>query len=134
LTCVISGLSNGTTYTATVRALSGAGWSANSSPSNAFTPTAGVVLVLNQGTRRADGSVDRISTTGSSKGIPAGTLLTPYIRYGPTGAFIKGTANIVVTAKGNFRWSRVIRKDKAVTGYVMWTSSESNRVTWLKVR
>jgi hypothetical protein len=38
LSCTISGLSNGTTYTATVRALNGAGWGPYSAASAAFTP------------------------------------------------------------------------------------------------
>lgn len=40
LTCTVTGLSNGTTYTFLARALTGAGWSADSAPSNAVTPHA----------------------------------------------------------------------------------------------
>lgn len=40
LSCEVSGLANGTTYTFTVRALNGAGWSPDSAASNAVTPQA----------------------------------------------------------------------------------------------
>jgi alpha-tubulin suppressor-like RCC1 family protein len=91
-------------------------------------------LTLAQGTRTADGRHDRIRTTGTSTGIPDGSRLTPYIRYGNRGAFTEGKATIVVQADGSFRWTREIRKNRAVTGYVTWKSTESNRVTWLKIR
>ena len=38
LSCTVTGLANGTTYTATVRALNGAGWGPYSEASNEFTP------------------------------------------------------------------------------------------------
>ena len=91
-------------------------------------------LTLDQGTRAPDGRHDRIRTTGSSTGIPAGTRLTPYIRYSGQSSFAQGKASIVVQSDGSFRWTRQIRKDKAVTGYVAWTDIESNKVTWAKVR
>lgn len=91
-------------------------------------------LTLDQGTRAPDGRHDRIRTTGSSTGIPEGTLLTPYIRYSGESTFSQGKATIVVQADGSFQWTREIRKDRAVTGYVAWTDLESNRVTWARVR
>ena len=91
-------------------------------------------LVLNQGTRKPDGRHDRIRTTGTSTGIPEGTKLTPYIKYSGQSSFSGGKATIVVQADGSFTWTRQIRKDKAVTGYVTWTDVESNKVTWIKVR
>jgi hypothetical protein len=39
LSCTVTGLTNGTAYTFTVKALSGGGWSAASAPSNAVTPS-----------------------------------------------------------------------------------------------
>ena len=91
-------------------------------------------LVLDQGTRTPDGRHDRIRTTGSSTGIPAGTKLTPYIRYSGQSGFTEGKATIQVQSDGSFRWTREIKKSKDVTGYVAWTDVESNRVTWIKVR
>ena len=43
LSCVVTGLTNGATYTFTVAALSGAGWSTPSAPSAPVTPSAGPV-------------------------------------------------------------------------------------------
>ena len=92
-------------------------------------------LVLEQGVRTKDKSRihDRITTTGSSTGIDPGTRLTPYIRYSGQTAFSQGKATIVVQADGTFRWSRLIRRDKDVTGYVSYQDLDSNRVTWIKL-
>ena len=91
-------------------------------------------ITLDEGTRKPSGRHDRIRTAGSSTGIPAGTKLTPYIRYSGQSSFTEGKASITVQSDGSFRWTREIRKDKDVTGYVAWTDVESNRVTWVKVR
>lgn len=91
-------------------------------------------LVLDQGVRATDGRHDRIRTTGSSTGIPEGARLTPYIRYGGQQTFSQGKATIIVQADGSFTWTRQIRKDKAVTGYVAYAPAESNKVTWIRVR
>lgn len=91
-------------------------------------------IQLAQGARVASGRHDRIRTNGDSAGIPSGTRLTPWIRYTGQDAFREGTATIIVRADGSFRWTRQIRKDKAVTAYVAFTDIESNRVTWARVR
>lgn len=91
-------------------------------------------ILLAQGTRIPDGRHDRIRTSGDSAGIPSGTRLTPWIRYSGQAVFSQGVATITVGADGAFRWTRQIRKDKAVTAYVSYTDIESNRVTWIKVR
>jgi hypothetical protein len=91
-------------------------------------------IVLNQGTRKADGRHDRIRTTGSTGGIEAGTRLTPFIRYSGQNTFSQGKATITVQSDGSFKWTRQIRKNRGLTGYVAWTDVESNRVFWAKVR
>lgn len=91
-------------------------------------------IQLGPGARVASGRHDRIRTSGDSAGIPAGARLTPWIRYAGQTAFKQGVATITVTADGTFRWTRQIRKDKAVTAYVSYTDVESNRVTWVEVR
>jgi len=130
------GLINGQSYTITVEALNGAGWGAPSAASAPITPQAPteMSIVLNQGTRKAEGRHDRITTTGTSQGIPAGTRLTPYIRYTGRNTFQKGTATITVQADGTFRWTRKINKSKGVTGYVAFEDVESNRVFWAALR
>ena len=91
-------------------------------------------IVLDQGTRKAEGMHDRIRTTGSSGGIDAGAKLTPWIRYAGQGAFTQGVASITVQSDGSFTWTREIKRSKGLTAYVSWVDTESNRVFWAKVR
>lgn len=91
-------------------------------------------LVLDRGTRKADGRHDRIRATGSSTGIEAGTRLTPWIRYNGQTSFTQGKATITVQSDGTFRWTRQIRKDKGITAYVSYVDTRSNEVFWAKVR
>jgi hypothetical protein len=91
-------------------------------------------IVLDKGVRKNDGRHDRIRTTGSSKGIPEGARLMPYIRYTGQDSFKPGVANITVQADGTFRWTRQIKKSKGVTGYVAYQTLESNRVFWAALR
>ena len=91
-------------------------------------------LVLNKGSRKPAGMHDRIRTTGTSTGIPEGVKLTPHIRYRGQTKFINGTATIVVQSDGSFTWTRLIRKDRAVTAYVSYKGAKSNQVVWVKVR
>jgi hypothetical protein len=72
----VEGLSNGTAYTFTVTALTGAGWSAKSEPSNAVTPRAKPrPCIVITGSREGD----RIAVSGAS---PATALAS---RGGPDG-------------------------------------------------
>ena len=91
-------------------------------------------IVLDKGTRQADGRHDRIRTTGTTGGLEPGTRLTPWIRYSGRSTFVEGKATIVVQGDGSFRWSRQIRKDRALTAYVSYIDTESNRVEWARVR
>jgi hypothetical protein len=135
LTCTVTGLANGVAYTFVVKALNGAGWGADGGPSAPVTPSAKArSLTLFQGKRAADGRHDRITTGGTSVGVPEGARLTPWIRYGDTGAFVEGVASIVVGSDGGFTWTRQIRKDRKFTAYVAYEDLESNRVTWQRVR
>ena len=135
LTCAVTGLANGTPYTFTVEALNGAGWSPAGGPSNAVTPTAQVTqsLTLAQGKRTAAGAKDRITTGGSSVGVPEGAKLTPYIRFGNSGPFSEGAAKITVGADGRFTWSRLIQPGKKLTAYVAYEDVESNTVVWKRI-
>jgi len=136
LTCTVSGLTNGQPYTFTIEALNGAGWGPSSTASAPVTPRAAAVvrIVLDEGVRKNDGRHDRITTTGTTEGIPAGARLTPYIRYTGQDSFKPGVANITVQADGTFRWTRQIKKSKGVTGYVAYQTLESNRVFWAALR
>jgi hypothetical protein len=133
--CVMDGLTNGQTYSFTVEALNGAGWGAASGPSPAVTPQKpDVSLVLESGPRVPEGRRDRIQATGAALGIPAGTILTPFMRYAGDSTFRQGRAAITVQSDGSFTWSRRIQPNRAVTAYVMWKDTESNRVAWTRVR
>lgn len=91
-------------------------------------------IQLDRGTRSKAGRHDRITTTGSTAGIAAGTRLTPWIRYSGQDEFKTGTATITVSSDGRFKWTRLIRKDRSITAYISYADIESNRVTWAKVR
>ena len=91
-------------------------------------------LELNQGTRKPAGRHDRMSTTGTSGGIDAGSKVMPWIKYNGQGAFKGGKANIRIKADGTFTWTRLIKKSKGLTGYVSWQDIKSNEVYWPKVR
>ena len=90
-------------------------------------PDASITLV--KGQRIDEGRHDRIAATGTVSGLPAGTLLTPYVRLEGRTAFAAGAAWIVVQSDGSFRWSRLVRVDRDVTTYVAWTDVQSNEVT-----
>ena len=124
--CDVSGLSNGTAYTFTVQALSGAGWSAASAPSNAVVPrasdTTGIVI-----TGSRDGK--RIVVKGSATGMGMGGELNPYLRLAGEFGFTQGSATILVNVDGSFEWSR--RSGKRVSVYIATPdgSMRSNTVT-----
>lgn len=105
LTCEVTGLRNGTTYTFTVTALTGAGWGEASSPSNPVTPTADpepgptpgpqpvpgpvapgdVVIDLDGGpapgaTGGPNAGLDGITVTGPSFGLEVATLTAGGVR------------------------------------------------------
>lgn len=94
-------------------------------------PDASITLV--KGQRIDEGRHDRITATGSVSGLPAGTLLTPYVRLEGRTAFVAGMARILVQSDGSFRWSRLVRADRDVTAFVAWADVQSNEVTWLKL-
>ena len=89
---------------------------------------------LDKGVRTRADRHDRVRTSGHTRGIEEGTVLTPFIKYRGQSAFQKGNATITVQADGSFAWTRQIRKDKGLTAYVAYQVIESNRVNWVKVR
>lgn len=136
LSCTVSGLINGQPYTFTVKALNGAGWGANSAASAPVIPVAAdrAEIVLDEGTRTAAKRHDRIRTGGTTTGIEPGVMLTPWIRYSGQDSFTQGKATIMVESDGTFTWTRLISKKRAVTAYVSYLDTESNRVTWRRIR
>jgi hypothetical protein len=123
LTCTVTGLTNGTTYTFSVKALSGAGWGETSAPSNAVTPVAAPKPSITiTGTRAGE----RITITGTSTQL-AGQTLTPWIKFPGETTFSQGSAIIPIAADGTLTWSRKTGKKTYV--YVAQGTTKSNTVT-----
>jgi hypothetical protein len=128
LSCEVTGLTNGTAYTFTVKALTGAGWSVSSAPSNAVTPQAAPrPSVMITGAR----SGDRIEVSGTTTGFGMGGTLRPWLRFPGQSAYSEGTATILVSMDGTFEWGR--RTGKRVSVYMQTPegSLRSNAVTIL---
>ena len=113
LDCEVTGLANGTAYTFTVKALTGAGWSASSEPSNVVVPRAGAERsIVITGTREGK----RIVVTGRATEMGMGGMLNPWLRFAGQTSFTQGAATILVTMDGTFEWSR--KTGKRVSVYV----------------
>ena len=84
--------------------------------------------------RAADSRHDRMRTTGVATGIEPGTRLTAWIQYSDREGLGVGTASIIVQEDGTFRWTRLIRKNKAFIAYVSYADTYSNTVVWERVR
>jgi hypothetical protein len=125
LTCTVLGLTNGTSYTFTVRALNGAGWGAWSGPSNAVTPSSPVVKAI-QITGSRDASGTRVVRVLGTTTDLVGEQVTPWIRFPGQTTFTAGTGVRTVAADGTFAWSRVTGKKVHV--YFTHGSIKSNTV------
>jgi hypothetical protein len=126
LSCTVEGLTNGTAYTFTVKALTGAGWSAASDPSNAVVPraSAGPSIMI---TGSRDGG--RIQIGGTTTGFGTGGELVPWVRLAGQGIYSAGSRTILVGMDGTFEWSR--RSAKRASVYVATPTGDvrSNSVT-----
>lgn len=122
LTCEVTGLANGTAYTFVVRALNGAGWSADSAPSNPVTPSRSrTKTVTISGTR--DGR--RVEISGATTGL-VGASVQPWLRMVGQADFTPTPSTTTVAADGTFTWGRRLAK-KAIV-YVVADGVTSNRV------
>ncbi len=102
LTCEVKGLSNGTAYTFTVRALTGAGWSAASSPSAEVIPVAPDRASISiTGAREGK----RLVVSGSTVGIGTGALLTAWTSKADA-EWMAGRS-VPMSIGGDFTWSRL---------------------------
>ena len=125
LDCEVLGLTNGTAYTFTVKALTGAGWSVASEPSNAVTPSArsGPTVVI---TGSRDGG--RIQIAGTATGFGMGAILNPWVRLAGQSAYTQGAAQVLVSMDGTFEWSRTTGKRAFVYMQTPDGSVKSNAV------
>jgi predicted outer membrane repeat protein len=126
LTCTITGLTAGESYTFVAKALNGAGWSSPSAASNAVVPEAPPVakaILITSSRDRVSPSIVRVD--GTTTGL-VGAEVTPYVRkLGQTG-FTPGSNVRTVDADGRFTWQRKSGKKL----YVYFTSGDvrSNRL------
>ena len=101
--CTITGLTNGVPYTVTVAALSDAGWSSPSTPSDAVTPRPAPDPSMEiRGLR--SGQV--ISVVGTASDIPPGESLVAWIKLKGQRSFSRGWTRVEVREGGTFSWSR----------------------------
>lgn len=129
LSCKITGLTNGTAYTFSVRALSGAGWGAWSSPSAAVTPrVADRASIVIAGSRGDNPAAKVVTVTGRSN-LANGTPLRPWVKVGSQPDFRPGLTTVVTSDTGAFEWSR--RAARSITIYVRTLDGSvmSNRIT-----
>ena len=126
LECTVSGLMNGTSYTFTVQALTGAGWSEPSSPSNPVTPS-GVpeqsIVITGTRTQRL------AAVSGTTTGFGMGAMLTPWIRLSPAGPFEQGKITVLVSMDGAFTWERRMRPGRPLAVYFTGGGARSNTLT-----
>ncbi len=128
--CEVTGLTNGVAYTFVVKALTGAGWSMASEPSNAVTPTPVVQpSIVITGSRGDVQGGPGILVSGTSTGLGIGAILHPWTRFPGEVGFRQGIAKILVSTEGTFEWQR--RTGKRVSVYVQTAdrSLRSNPVT-----
>jgi hypothetical protein len=125
LTCTISGLTNGTAYTFTVEALNGAGWSANSAPSNPITPKPDVTpTILITGYRGTGDATGRVYADGTTTHL-AGTTVQARVRVAGQPEYADGSTR-AVPAEEAFTWQR--RTNKKTYLYFTTEGISSNRI------
>ena len=127
LSCTVSGLSNGTSYTARVRALNGAGWGAYSGPSNELRPSgsasASIVITGSRGEVRGRPGV---MVSGVTTGL-VGQSVRARVRLPGELEYRDGTSR-VVDASGEFMWQRKTGKRVYVYFRAEDDSVRSNRL------
>ena len=124
--CTISGLTNGVTYVVRVQALTGAGWSAESSPSNAVTPRSSTTATLSiTGSRGRGPERMTVQVKGTSTGLVGERVTMWFANAGEAPIPSKSTATI--RPDGTFTWSR--RANRDITLYAEAAGVRSNSVT-----
>ena len=129
-TCQVTGLTNGTAYTFSVRALNGAGWGPWSAASASVTPTpASTPALVISGTRAQVGGRPGIRVTGTATGLDAGTVVRPWFRFPGQVSYTQGAARVIVDDRGRIGWERVAGKKIYVYVQTEDGMVRSNRIT-----
>lgn len=120
LTCDVSGLTNGTSYTFRVQAINAAGPGAPGT-SNPVTPQAAVPVITISASRAGA----TVSVSGTTRGIPVGSLLTSWVRTQDAARFAEGIP-ATVRAGNTFAWSTNIPVRQSVEIYFTFRGATSN--------
>lgn len=127
LTCIITGLVNDTAYTFTVEALTGAGWGADSSPSEPITPVAPVEpTIMITGTRAEGGARQAVRAFGESTGLQ-GEVVQARVHLSGEIDYYNGSRR-TIGADGSFTWQRKTNKKVYVYFRAVDFDVRSNRV------
>ncbi len=87
---------------------------------------------LTRGQRTRLGRFDVVRARGTTGGLPAGAVLTPWVRSPGQDTFRRGSSSIIVGPDGRFVWTRKVRPSKGLAAYVTYAETESNRVYWTR--
>ena len=130
LSCVVTGLTAGTSYTFTVEAINPVGFSLPSEPSNAVVPTAAT-----KGTITISGSRSKpteVAVRGTTTGLAAGTKLTPRYRVlvGGKGKWLRGKPITLKQSGGAFTLRLAVKATQTIQVKVLAAGKvKSNTIT-----
>lgn len=124
--CVVPSLRNGVAYTFTVRALTGAGWGADSSASDPVTPEGPAVPSIVITGMRDPIDSRYVLVNGTSSGL-TGRLVKPWVSKSAGGGFSPGATSRLVAGDGSFDWRR--RSAQTISVYFAYETVRSNTVT-----
>jgi hypothetical protein len=136
LSCVITGLANGTTYTFSIRAKGSTGWSGASAPVASAPAAAAVsVRILRMPRTKATGPRTRLSAVGVTTGLTVGTAMRPFVKIGTAKRFVPARGSVKVRADGAVVWSRTVFRGKRAAVYLVAPDgTRSNTLIWKAAR